>query len=310
MLVFRLVYKDIIALGESEVKSRDLLSFFGSRRVYKVKDYRLVFKGLIVQGSNGTLSLLEPGSTMRLVESQSYCRWHNGPLNSKDNLLERRYCLNPSKSSLGYCLKHLRSDRALYDKCVSGMGSEALNACKIIDEKYPDLEHVVYLTVLPTGKVKVGVTRKFRILERIAEQQHVIATQLVVTRSVVEARKIEMKLSSENGISDKGLRSLSRTKSISVEQAYNILESTINNIVRNMDIDIGNIDIENMDVFRIKPPGILSKAEELKSIDMVENKDLVLRDYWGGFLFFEDGNGRIIAIKTTKILHKKSIIML
>ncbi len=307
MLITRLVFKNIVELGVQSLRSKDILSFMGSRKSYNVKEYMIKLEGLIVQEPSGELLLVEPGTVIRLVEGQEYCKWHNGPLNRRDNPLERKYCINPSRSLLGYCLKHLRSDRALYDRCVSGMGTEALEACRLIDKKYHDLEHVVYLIVLPTGKVKVGITRKFRIYERIAEQQHLLATQLAITKSVFEARRIELKIASMAKISDKGLRGLVRKTSTTMEQAYNLLENMINNIRNKLYSKISPGNIHDL-FFRIIPSRYLVQAKELKTLN--GSKEFILRDYWGGYLFLEDSNGEIYAIKTTRILHKKSLIIL
>ena len=306
MLIIRLVFKDIVERGVRSLRSRDLFSFMGSHRLYNVREYEVIFKGLIAQEPDGEILLVKPGTAIRLVEGQEYCKWHNGPIDRKDNPLERKYCINPSRSSLGYCLKHLRSDRALYDRCVSGMGNEALEACRIIDRKYPDLEHAVYLIVLPTGKVKVGITRRFRIYERIAEQQHLLATQLTVTRSVLEARRIELKISSETKAVDKGLRGLMGRTSITIEQAYNILENMINNIRKNFNLVSSPGD--HVEFFRIAPSKHLVQSEELRTPSKTE--ELFLRDYWGGYLFLEDSSGKIYAIKTTRILHKKLLMIL
>lgn len=307
MLIVRLAFKNIVEQGVRSLKSRDLFSFMGPHRSYNIREYKLSFKGLIVQEPGGETLLIEPGTIIRLVEGQEYCKWHNGPIDRRDDPLERKYCINLSRSSLGYCSKHLRSDRALYDRCVSGMGNEALEACRSIDKRYRNFKHVVYVIVMPTGKVKVGITRMFRIYERIAEQQHLIATQLVVTESVLEARKIELKIAGATKISDRGLRGLVEKANITIEQAYNILENSINNIKNKLypELGLGSIHSE---FFRILPSKYLVKAEELKALDT--NKEFVLKDYWGGYLFLEDHNRKIYAIKTTKILHKKSLLIL
>ncbi len=307
MLIARLVFKDIIGQGVKSLRGRDLLSFMGSHRSYNVREYVIAFKGLIVQEPSGNITLIKPGAIIRLSEGQEYCKWHNGPIDKKDNPLERRYCTNISRSSLGYCLKHLRSDRALYDRCVSGMGNEALDSCRIIDTRYRGLEHVVYLTVLPTGKIKVGITRGFRIYERIAEQQHLLAARLIYTRSVLEARKLELKISNMAKISDKGLRDLIRRTNITIEQAYNLLENAVKTIKKELNL---NVESENPDAefFRIVPSKYLIQAEELKIPN--ETKEFKLRDYWGGYIFVEGDEGKIYAVKTTRFLHKKSITLL
>ncbi len=306
MLIVRLVFKDIVERGIRSLRSRDLFSFMGSNRSYNVREYEVIFKGLIAQEPGGETLLVEPGTVIRLVEGQEYCKWHSGPIDRKDNPLERKHCVNLSRSSLGYCLKHLRSDRALYDRCVSGMGNEALEACRFIDKKYRDLEHVVYLTVLPIGKVKVGITRKFRIYERIAEQQHLLAAQLAITKSVLEARRIELKISSTRRVSDKGLRDLMKRANIAIEQAYNLLENMVNNIKKNFSLSPSSRD-SHIEFFRITPSKYLVQAEELKTLN--RNEEFVLKDYWGGYLFLES-NEKIYAVKATRVLHKKSLIVL
>lgn len=279
----------------------DILSMFKNSElefnVY-VDEYRLVFNGIVVQGNKGSLMLVGPGSRLRFIWSSSrFCRWHNGSLAQRDDPLKRKYCMNSATSFLGYCNVHDDSIRALYDRCVGLTGTKALEYCRRFDRVMKGLEYVVYLLVQPNGKVKVGLTRKIRWLDRIAEQQHVIAAIIDVTDSLYDARLLELRLAKHRLLSDKGVRSYINRSPIGISQALHRLKTVIEGL---------NLDINDLhEIVRIPPPQYDVKDEYERG------NEAILLDYWGGYVYLKEPQlSRVYVLKATYILHRNTLDIL
>jgi len=202
--------------------------------------------------------------------------------------------MNNVASFLGYCNVHDDSIRALYDRCVSLTGTRALEYCRRFDRIMKGLEYVVYLLVQPNGKVKIGLTRKIRWLDRIAEQQHIIATVISIVDKLYEARLLELKLSRHRLLSDKGVRQYITYSSISISQALYKLKT----IIEGLSIETPS----SYRVVRIVPPQHKVKGEY--SYDSI----MVLLDYWGGYIYLQDtSRNSIYILKSTRILHRDTL---
>lgn len=262
---------------------------------FHVDEYKLVFNGIIAQEDKDSLILISPGSRLSFTQSNSrFCRWHNESLARRDDPLKRKYCMNNAVSFLGYCNVHDDSIRALYDKCVGLTGTKALEYCRRFDRIMKGLEYVVYLLVQPNGKVKIGITRKIRWLDRIAEQQHIIATVISVVDKLYEARLLELKLSRHRLLSDKGVRQYITYRFISISQALYKLKT----IIEDLGIEIPS----SYKVVRITPPQYKIKGEY--SYDSIA----VLLDYWGGYIYLQDiSKNNIYVLKSTRILHRDTL---
>jgi len=187
-VILRLSYKSVEPLGEDKLEVRSISGF----ETFKIRLFKVELDSLILQHPSSTDTIRYRGP-MRILPRPwvSYCKWHSGPLDSRDKPWERIYC---NVRAEGYCRQHRRSDRYLYDMCMGLKGKRALEACRILDKRVRT-EYALYLLDSGGSKPKVGVTRTFRLYERIAEQNHVVATLLAVYERAEEARRAEMKIS-------------------------------------------------------------------------------------------------------------------
>lgn len=191
-IVPRSVYKDLVPQGTRRVSVATL----GGMENFDLDYYRVDLKGLIVHKPPTPDAELIRGDVRLEIAPRPWiemCRWHSGPLDRRDNPLTRIYCTTPAQ---GFCRQHRRSERALYDECFGSHGDRGLWACKALDAAV-QAEYAVYLAAFysPSAPVKVGVTRRFRILERLAEQPHIAATTVAVLDSAYRARILEIEIS-------------------------------------------------------------------------------------------------------------------
>lgn len=300
-MIPRIVYKEVKEIGSRRYMVQDLLATLVCPRQedrFIVDEYEIMFKGIVVQVSGGELLLVKPGTKVVFDRGTvRYCRWHDGPLDSGDNPLRRRYCMNKAYGGLGYCKLHDDSVRAIYDRCVSLSGKTSLEYCRRFDNIVKGIEYVVYILVQPNGKVKVGVTRRFRWLDRIAEQQHLVATTLIVTDKLYEARRLEITLSKYRMLSDKGARAFIGHRSLGISQAILLLRSVIDGLSKDLDIE------HNAHLFRIKQPAYRVEGAYAYG-DQAE-----IIDYWGGYIYLKVLS-KIQVLKTTHILHKSTLNIL
>ncbi len=297
MLLARLAYKEVEPLSKETVStgSTGLMAFMGGGEDVVLETYRLVFRGLVVQDlETGTLKLLDPGSRFRVAALEPRCRWHDGPLDRRDDPLARTYCLaRVHENSLGYCKAHRGSLRALYEECFGG--NRGLEACRRLDEKLGGrVSYTVYLTVHSGTRVKVGVTRSFRLLDRLAEQPHDAATVLLETSSAVEARAAERRVSGLPGFSDKGPR---RPGQAGRPNLALLLDAS------RRAASLLGISWEPR-ALKIQAPDTLGNA---RSIGALGSGVYTLRGYWGGFLLLEDGSG-LVAVRCGRLTHRALLL--
>ncbi|AFZ70556.1 hypothetical protein Calag_0815 [Caldisphaera lagunensis DSM 15908] len=289
-VILRLVKKKIYNEVYEEVyPGKNVL--FGNE-IFTIKTYDSDLEYLLIQ-KIGYPEVYKYNGTIKLITENinSFCEWHNGPLDEVDDPTKRFYC---PISSEGFCSKHKRSDRAIYSLCLSYRGEKALEACKTIDKKITKGEYIVYLIDYGGQLPKVGTTRKFRLLERIAEQPHIIATQLYLTDSLYKARLMEMNIS-KSGLANE----LWRHRWISTENLYNSIikiKDMADKILKKFDIK------EEIKLFRIRQPKINFIQGDLS------NKELKLNGAWGGYLILSDMKYNYIYSES-QLLHKDSILI-
>lgn len=309
VLIPRLFYFDTRFYSKEYVRVSGLDMFMGLEMGRELVRYKLVFYGLIAQeeGSH-ILHLIVPGEKIMFVENYvEYCRWHNGPLERKDNPLEREYCVREAVSELGYCSKHRNSIRAIYSKCFSTAGLESLRNCWILDEKYKDkINYTVYLLAYNKDKFKVGTTRTWRLLDRIAEQPHIVATTLYTSNSAVETRNIEIKAGKLEGLTEKPHRKLKETIKTPIPPVLLKLEKTLTKTQRILGIK----QTKQPTIFRIEPNTEITEYHKAKETNLKQiiGKQLIIQDYYAGHLLLEETNTNTkYLLKTNQILHKPSI---
>ncbi|MCE4609750.1 MAG: DUF2797 domain-containing protein [Desulfurococcales archaeon] len=223
-----------------------------------------------------------------------YCRWHSGPIDRKDDPLERIYCNINSDS---YCRQHKRTTRALYELCVTLHGDKGLEICKLLDKKV-STEYVVYLTDFGGSKPKVGMTRSFRFVERLAEQAHIVATPLLTTNSAYEARRLEIKISASGLAQEIKRRTLRVNRSIGESAAR--LSYWAKRISEALGIDWGGR------LLRVTPPDDLQYYMQTDP-QKIAGMPFIVKGFWGGYLLVEAREGRKYAINTRVLQHRDSL---
>ncbi len=290
--ILRLIHKIVDKAGVEKVEP-GLASLLGST-VYEVEAYSIRLDSLILQSPH-TTDVYRYRGPIKVAPApwRSYCKWHDGPLDSRDKPWERIYC---NMEAEGYCRYHRKSLRSLYDICLSTRGPHALEACRRVDEEVKT-EYSLYLTSPEGRSVKVGVTRSFRILDRIAEQPHSLATVLATYPSLYEARRAELSLSRAGIASESSPRRLRR---IDPRAAAPLLSSIAEKASRLLGVGWDGR------LFRVKPPSGLNNAP-ITSAERLLGVVLEPRGYWGGLLLLE-GNGSLYLVKSRSMMHMDSVI--
>jgi len=286
-VILRLIYKKIEPLGTENVEMRGLSGV----EKFSVDTYTVRLNSFIVQHPSTTDPLRYHGPFRILYSPWTpYCRWHSGPLDSKDRPWERIYC---NVKADGYCKQHRRSDRYLYDMCMSLKGERALEACKVLDRRIKS-EYVVYILDSGGKKPKVGSTRLFRVYERVAEQNHLVATILGIYDSVREARAAEMKISSLGFATEHQRRVKSR---LSRAQAASRLVEIAEKVSQILGQEWRG------KLFEIKPS---VEIPPLLKHEKLVNEKLYPIAYWGGLLIVRTSKGNY-SIEERPMLHKLSM---
>ncbi len=292
--IARLVHKLIEPAGSVKVEKRGL---FGPEE-WSIDVYRSIYDSLVIQYPDMPDAFRYTNDIVSLAPLpwRSFCRWHNGPLWRKDEPWHRLYC---TVSVEGYCRQHKRSPRALYEYCMSLQGDRGLGACKMLDE-IGRTEYVVYLTDGGAGRVKVGVTRRFRVYERISEQPHNIATILYTTDSAYDARMTEIRISRAGIASQHRSR---KPKRVGIAEAIAAVSSAAERASKLLGVEW------NGRFFRVESQlgGALYGLREARA-EALQGETLRIRGYWMGRLVLEAG-GSLILLRDKEILHKDSLLV-
>ncbi len=293
-LVYRLTHKEVAHAGLMKPGPAGLAGFLGAGDAPSMEVYRVKLHGVIAT----PVGFIEPVElrdqiTIAGAPWRRYCRWHDGPLDRRDNPLERSYC---PREAEGFCGRHKRSQRALYETCMSTSGWRSLEACKRLDKSI-STEYAVYLLDYGGQKPKVGVTRLFRFRDRIAEQPHTVATLLAVTDSAYQARRIEVSLR-ETGIAIERPR---RRKPVAgnLAAAASRLSFTAEKAAEIIGVEWRGT------LFRVEPPEPLTNAETVDP-RVLAGIRLKLAGYWGGILLVESERGHV-AVHEKDLLHADSL---
>lgn len=292
-MILRLVWKRVEQAGERRLSA----GLLGSE--YTVREYRVSWARILLQDP-GMVEVQEAGenAVFKLLPEPwtEYCRWHSGPLDRPDNPLQRIYCNLPAE---GYCREHKRTDRAIYELCLTLRGERGLGACRMLDAKVRT-EYVVYMTDFGGKRPKVGVTRRFRLLERLAEQTHITATVLATTDSAYRARKMEMTLSSR-GLAQEAHRRSATVARRPVGESVARLAYWAEQAAKVLGVDWDG------PIFRVAPPGEIGDYMIARRTDGIG--PFRVKFYWGGFLGVETGEGRKLLLSTRQLQHKDSLVL-
>ncbi len=303
LAILRLVYRRVHEAGSVEVSlPSTLLGGGGSRRIDL---YRVTLEGLIVQDPSMLDVRLYKGP-VRVAPGpwREYCRWHSGPLDERDKPWERIYCNVPVKGGPGFCRQHRRSERALYDACASLRGDEGLEACRLLDRAVK-AEYAVYLLDYGGVKPKAGMTRAWRVVERVAEQPHAAATILAVYDSAYQARRAEVMLSKLGLASEHGPRGRKRWEPPKPPgPAVQRLERAAEEAARALGVEW------NGRIFRVNPPWQHGSWPAYIEPDRLAGLELEPKGFWGGLLAMQAHNGRLVGVDERKLAHKLSLLVL
>ncbi len=271
-----------------------------------IEEYRLVFRGIIIQDpGDGGLDLVVPGDHVRLLPpANEYCRWHSGPIDRRDNPLDRTYCLREPVGGLGYCRGHSDSLRAVYTRCFSAGGLHSLGACRRLDDVFGrSIMYSLYLLDYGGG-VKVGTTRSWRLYERIGEQPHVVATRLLETCSAYTVRDYEIRVGSLHGLSEKPRRRrLGDVVAFPPRNGLRRLLAVIDRVVRALGIPTPDQWI----VFRVLPVveiAYYGRARE-SGLGDLSGRVFEVIDYWAGYLLLSDRSANdYYVVRARDLLHR------
>ena len=305
-LIPRVFYFDTKFLSKEYVGKGGLDSFLGSSLAREIIRYKMRFYGIIVQEEgSSSLHLISPGEKIVLMRNGlSYCRWHDGPLEERDNPLDRKYSVRRAETRTGFCNQHRDTLRAYYSMCFESMSIESLlRYCWMLDEKAGDkIEYAVYLLAYGVNGFKVGSTRYWRIVDRIAEQPHVLATILYRFNKAVKTRETESSIGKIEGLTEVPRRTLRVSLNTPVSSVVYKIDRYREKIERV--IGVKTIDYTP---FRVEPGVDITyyvKAREVKIDDLVD-KHLELIDYYSGYLLVSDINtNTYYIVKGNRLLHK------
>jgi len=292
-LILRLVEKEVEHDGEDVFR----IHYIGGLDEIRIDRYLVRLKGLIVQRPDMPDALRIPPHTMTIAPQpwNEYCHWHSGPIHEKDDPATRIYCTVRAE---GFCRQHKRTLRAFYEYCMSLRGGKALGACKMVDKEVRT-EYAVYLTDGGASKPKVGVTRAFRVYERIAEQWHNAATILTIVDSAYKARTIEMELS-KRGIATEVQ---ARRKTSNLGGSLRMLISAAEEAARLLGVDW------DRRLFRVVPRSLVAmRSMKETRLEQVEGETLALRDYWAGMILAVDRHGRPLLLRSRRLVHRDSLL--
>lgn len=291
--ILRLVWKEVKPSGVKRLTYTGLMG----REEWEIEEYSVVYRGLIIQYPE--MPDVFP-YTRRILEFapgpwEQYCRWHSGPLWEKDDPTRRLYCTVRSES---FCRQHKRSERALYEYCMSLSGERALSACKALDN-IVRVEYALYLTDGGAGRLKVGVTRLFRLRERIAEQPHGVATLIAVFDGAYPARKAEMTVSRKGLASERRARRPNRA--VSLGEATRVVASGAQRIASFLGVEWDGR------LFRVTDPvERLVRASRETRPEALEGRRMRVTGYWGGYLVLEPGP---VIVSDRRLAHRDVLVV-
>jgi len=282
------------------------LDYFIDRgKPYEIARYRLVFHGLVVQELSGSLHVVKPGDRVVFTpDTATYCRWHESPLEERDNPVERKYCTRKAETHTGFCNQHRNTPRAYYSLCFESMSLEnILRYCWSLDEKMGSrVEYAVYLLAYSSSGFKVGSTRYWRLRDRVAEQPHVIATLLYKFDKALKTREVESTLGKLDELTEVPKRSLHTALNTPIQSTVARLAWIKAKIEKTT-----GLKTEENEVFRVDPgtDAKLYLTAKTTSIEYLIGKSVEVVDYYAGYLLLSEANtNAYYLIKASSILHR------
>ena len=251
-------------------------------RVYRVEP------GLVLEDEHLPVELRR-GDGLTLVKPvRRVCRYHEGP---RGDPLAQKWC-HATATHGSWCQRHRSSPLALYERC---MASNDLEACRSVDALWPDEEYIVYM-VYHGGGYKIGVTRAWRLYNRILEQPHVAAAILARVGSAREARLLEKRLAARGpgegiGVPRRRRMEWSILRLDDPEQAARKLAEGIASLGLSGSYEAIALRVDCPQQPLLSPRGT-PPAGRLRYLCS-----------WGGVIVFEDEEGRSVGVKREALIH-------
>lgn len=258
---------------------------------------------------NGKTTVIPRGSRITLSPlDTAYCKWNTAPLEKSLPPTERTYCCNRASSPHGFCALHKNSERRVYEACFSLNSIQALGYCKELDRLYGDaLEYSLYLQVTHDFKVKVGVTRAFRLYERIAEQPHIIAIEVGRFTSAVSVRRAELIASKKLGFTQHSKPSSKQSRTISkpvIIEALNLLLKSLEALRKTIRIEKDQAETRPFLVL-YRTPGNTGKPVHAKKTGPLE---ITFEGLYYNMLIARTKDETISLMPLGRLLHKTAIL--
>ncbi len=265
---------------------------FGERRVsVRLSVRRIRGLGLLVQRlpQRAAEPLWWPELAVRGLGGR-LCRFHEGggqwPL----------YCVSPAATRDGYCRLHARSWRALYERCAQGDEAACEEAAPPEGEEF-----AVYALDYGGPRLKVGLTQRWRLEWRVAEQPHTAAA-LVSTGRLAEMRALERALGRSRAASEgagvKVEERLERAARALSRADYGALAARLASLLAELGLS-GEYEALTVLPGRLSP---LDFAGEVSGPEALLGKRARLVDYWAGRLAVEV-DGLLLLVDKRSLLH-------
>jgi hypothetical protein len=263
-------------------------------RVLRIRRVGLVVKKL---PSSRVYIHWEPVARLTGI-GQRLCRFHEGASLAPEDQV---YCVRRAEAPSGFCNEHVRSPLALYEKCSAGDDE----ACLKVSTAWPREAYTIYVLDYGSERVKVGMTRSWRLIWRAAEQPHVaVAAVKTIVGDAYAARVFERELARHRLATEgAGVRVHDRLIiAASFLERYGVAR-----IADRMAEHLAKLGLRGVfNTYTIMPRTGLRdfiSARRVK-VEALLGRRLVLVDYWAGLLLLEDlDTGERLVVAKSDIQH-------
>ncbi len=226
------------------------------------------------------------------------CRFHEGPPGAVE---EQLYCVRRATTPSGFCEEHASSPLALFERCAAGDD----DACLRVSAAWPRESYAIYVLDYGGERVKVGLTRSWRLIWRLAEQPHVAAAVVkTVEGDAYAARSFERELSRHRLATEgPGVRVHDRlVMAASFIERYGVARAAPRMAEHLARLGLAGSFRAYTVLPRTSPRAFL-EARRCGPRDLVGRR-LVVVDYWAGLLLVEDlDTGERLAVAKRDIQH-------
>ncbi len=291
-LVLRAVVFEVEELARVEGEAASLSAWLGGAALrVTLHVLRASRVGLLVQRppSPEVEVVWEPCLTIASAQGRPLCRYHEGEYEGA------RYCSAEATEPGGYCRAHAGSPKALYERCAQGDEQACTRASELLEGE----EFLVYALDFGGPKPKVGLTQRWRLLHRVAEQPHTAAAVIAQGR-LREMRLLERKLGTKatEGV---GLRVERR-----LESAARALSLGLPALASRAAQALSALGLQgDYEAYTVLPGSAEPQAflAQPTSLHRLLGLSICVKDYWAGRLLLASERGTLVVPKY-ELLHK------